>query len=150
MHDEQKSIKRAARLANYLSADSCIHTLVMIPTLKSTLVPSGCSAEETAGFEAPAVVIVSANIQHIMVKPSTNCVLLSFIPTAVPGKQRPFGPRRERRNFRHLVNLLVQSSAAAATTVNTRCAVGSLHSPNAPVKKCRLLQGLRLKSVNAT
>ena len=67
--------------AAYLSADSCVHTLVMSPTLKSTLVPSGCSAEEAAGFGAPAVVVavVSVNKQHIVVSPSpTLCCYFSY------------------------------------------------------------------------
>lgn len=42
-----------------MSADSCGQTLVIRPTLRSTLVPSGCSAvgAEELGFVAPAIIV---------------------------------------------------------------------------------------------
>lgn len=71
--------KTAGASATYLSADSCVHTSVMSPTLRSTLVPSGWSAEEAARFEAPAAAVVSHTNQHIDVKSFTKLVLLSSI-----------------------------------------------------------------------
>lgn len=125
-----------------MSADSCVHTLVMSPTLKSTLVPSGCSAEEAAGFGAPAVVVavVSVNKQHIVVSPSpTLCCYLSYHDkgdqVGHSGRAAPPLAKKkvERKNQNHF-------KAPVTRTLVCNRVRQTAEQPSAPCNKCCLLR----------
>lgn len=55
----QKPTHQSLPSRAHLSADSCDHTLLISPTLRSTLLPSGCSVDEAAG--GPVTILGTEN-----------------------------------------------------------------------------------------